>query len=175
MPVSLAVQTRELLGESVPMLKRRYEREFGESTTSNSRPYLVKRIAWRMQERMEGGLSERARLRARALADETELRRSGPRVSQMPGDAGPDAERVTTTLRLKPADRGPMPGTVIVREYKGERWVVRVLAKGFECRGTVHRSLSAAAQAITGSHWNGRLFFNLDKRPPKSALGEGDT
>jgi Protein of unknown function (DUF2924) len=38
---------------------------------------------------------------------------------------------------------------------------VQVLADGFEYRGEVYRSLSAAAKAITGSHCNGYLFFKL--------------
>jgi len=36
-----------------------------------------------------------------------------------------------------------------------------VLNKGFEYDGRVFRSLSAVAREITGSHWNGNLFFNL--------------
>jgi hypothetical protein len=40
---------------------------------------------------------------------------------------------------------------------------VTVLPNGFEHEGVVYRSLSAAAHAITGSHWNGFLFFGLTK------------
>ena len=35
---------------------------------------------------------------------------------------------------------------------------------GYEWDGTVYRSLTAVANAVTGSHWNGRLFFGLTKR-----------
>jgi DUF2924 family protein len=38
---------------------------------------------------------------------------------------------------------------------------VRILPKGFEFEGSVYRSLSAVAKAITGSHTNGFLFFRL--------------
>ena len=38
---------------------------------------------------------------------------------------------------------------------------VTVLARGFAHGGTVYRSLSAVAKAITGSHCNGYLFFRL--------------
>jgi hypothetical protein len=36
-----------------------------------------------------------------------------------------------------------------------------VLPTGFEYRGATYRSLSAVATAITGSHWNGFLYFGL--------------
>jgi len=54
-----------------------------------------------------------------------------------------------------------VPGTILSREYKGREVRVLVLEKGFECDGQVYRSLSAVAEAITGSHWNGWLFFGL--------------
>lgn len=55
----------------------------------------------------------------------------------------------------------PIPGTVLAREYRGRLIEVTVLPKGFELDGQVYRSLSAAAKAVTGSHWNGLLFFGL--------------
>lgn len=53
------------------------------------------------------------------------------------------------------------PGQMLVREYKGRRLVVRVLDSGFEFNGQPYRSLTAIAKAVTGQHWNGRLFFGL--------------
>ena len=60
--------------------------------------------------------------------------------------------------------RLPMPGTRLKRKYKGHVYEVEVLDKGFAYDGEVYRSLSAIAQAITGSHWNGYLFFGIDKK-----------
>jgi hypothetical protein len=57
--------------------------------------------------------------------------------------------------------RLPPPGSVITRIYKGQTFQVRVLVAGFEFAGTTYPSLSAVAKAITGSHCNGFLFFNL--------------
>ena len=54
-----------------------------------------------------------------------------------------------------------MPGTTLSRKYKGRTILVRVLRRGFEYEGKVYRSLSAVAKAVTGSHWNGYLFFGL--------------
>ena len=52
---------------------------------------------------------------------------------------------------------------VLTRRYKGRTILVRVLPNGFDYEGEIYRSLSAVAKAITGSHWNGRLFFGLTK------------
>jgi hypothetical protein len=57
--------------------------------------------------------------------------------------------------------RYPLPGTVLMREYKGETVQVTVLPTGFDYEGEVYPSLSAAAKAITGSHTSGFLFFRL--------------
>ena len=57
--------------------------------------------------------------------------------------------------------RLPMPGSVITKDYKGKRITVQVLEDGFEYDGCVYKSLSAVAKAVTGSHWNGLLFFHL--------------
>jgi hypothetical protein len=38
---------------------------------------------------------------------------------------------------------------------------VTVLTDGFEHDGARYRSLSAIAKAVTGTQWNGLLFFGL--------------
>jgi hypothetical protein len=58
-------------------------------------------------------------------------------------------------------DRLPIPGTVLTRKYRGRQIEVKVLPNGFDYDGQVYRSLSAVATAVTGSHWNGLLFFGL--------------
>ena len=57
--------------------------------------------------------------------------------------------------------RLPPVGSAPVRKDRGQTLQVRVLADGFEFEGAVHPSLSAVAKAITGSHCNGYLFFQL--------------
>ena len=56
-----------------------------------------------------------------------------------------------------------MPGTVLTRDFKGRLLRVTVLDAGFEFEGRVHRSLSAIAELVTGTRWNGFLFFGLTK------------
>jgi DUF2924 family protein len=60
-------------------------------------------------------------------------------------------------------DRLPPPGSVIIREYRGESLRVTVLPDGFEHEGERYRSLSAVAKAVTGQHLNGFAFFRLTK------------
>jgi hypothetical protein len=57
-------------------------------------------------------------------------------------------------------------GTVLVREYQGERHTVTVVPGGFVWRGTTYASLSTIARAITGTAWGGPRFFGL--RSPNS-------
>src|ERR1700731_2333979 len=53
------------------------------------------------------------------------------------------------------------PGTVLLREYQGERHTVTVVAKGYVWREATYASLSVIARAITGTSWNGPRFFGL--------------
>lgn len=148
----LAAMRRMSIGD----LRSRYAEVFGETTTTRHRDWLVKRIIWRMQAIAEGGLSERARLRAEELANDADLRVRPPRTPEpAPTPAGQPAA---------PTDsRVPLPATVITRVYKGQTLQVKVLPKGFEYEGEVYRSLSAVAKKITGSHCNGYLFFRMTK------------
>ncbi len=59
------------------------------------------------------------------------------------------------------ADDRPIAGTRLIREYQGLRHAATVLHDGFEYRGRPYRSLSAIARAITGTRWNGWVFFGL--------------
>ena len=60
--------------------------------------------------------------------------------------------------------KGPSVGTTLVRTWRGRQYQLRVLETGFELEGVLHKSLSAAAAALTGQHWNGRLFWGLVSR-----------
>lgn len=50
-------------------------------------------------------------------------------------------------------------GTNLVREFKGRRYTVLVLQDGYEFNGSKYKSLSAVANKITGTRWNGKKFF----------------
>lgn len=51
------------------------------------------------------------------------------------------------------------PGGVVERRYKGRDIVVKVREEGFEYEGKLHKSLSAIGREVTGTKWNGFLFF----------------
>jgi hypothetical protein len=144
-------------------LKARYTEAFGEPTNSKNRAWLVKRVAWRLQAIAEGGLSERARQRAAELANDTDLRMTPPR--GMADTDGASERTAIKAVRFEQDSRLPTPGTIITRDYKGQKLQVQVLRDGFEYEGKVYRSLSAVAKAITGSHCNGFWFF-------RGALGQ---
>lgn len=65
------------------------------------------------------------------------------------------------------------PGTRLVKAHGGRNHVVQVTANGFDYEGQQFRSLSAIARHITGTHWNGLLFFGLRQRRtyPRRAHG----
>src|SRR5262245_12831042 len=156
--MSMARQIAALQLLTVKELRGRYAEVFGEPTNANNRDWLLKRIAWRLQELAEGGLSERAKRRAAELANDADLRVVPPRsaVAEVP-----EAPRL---LRFKSDDRLPPPGSVISRPYKGDTLQVKMLTEGFEFENKIYPSLSAVAHAVTGSHVNGFAFFRL---PPK--------
>ena len=60
--------------------------------------------------------------------------------------------------------RLPAVGSWITRQYQGREIAVRVLDDGFEFEGDRYRSLSAIAKRVTGSHWNGFLFFGITRQ-----------
>lgn len=143
---------------TVRELRTRYAEVFGEQTGANNKAWLIKRIAWRLQALNEGDLSERARRRAAELARDADLRLNPPKIKVA---STPEHEAQTQVAEFDHDARLPLPGTVLIRKYKGEVRQVQVLPHGFEYEGQVYTSLSAVAKAITGSHCNGYLFFRL--------------
>jgi hypothetical protein len=141
---------------TIGQLRNKYEEVFGEPTPSGNRDFLTKRIAWRIQSLAAGGLSERARRRAEELARGVDLRTTMPRRPK----ASDSARTVTVPAPVTSSahDRLPVLGTVLTRKYRGRQIEVKVLPQGFEYAGESYRSLSAAAKAVTGSHWNGHFF-----------------
>ena len=150
-----------LRGQTVAQLKVKYRELFGDESRSNHKQFLVRRVAWRLQAIAQGDLSERARQRALTLAQDADLRLTAPR-SQPSAPTGP--------LQRYRDPRLPSPGTVLTRNFQGKTLTVHVLAEGFRYEDRVYRSLSAVARQISGTQWNGFLFFRLDL--PAEALND---
>ena len=163
MSANLAQEIANLPRQTVAQLRSRFAEVFGETTNAHNKPWLIKRLAWRLQAVAEGGLSERARQRAAELANDADLRLSPPKPhhATAPGEEAMPNDAPDPALCTQADGRLPLPGTILTRLYKGQQLQVTILDQGFAFQGKVYGSLSAVAKAITGSHCNGFLFFRL--------------
>ena len=75
---NLAAEIAALPRLRVSELRVKFAEVCGEPTPSHNKVWLVKRIAWRLQAKAEGDLSERARRRAAELIADADLRLSAP-------------------------------------------------------------------------------------------------
>ena len=100
-------------------------------------------VAWKLQERAQGGLSATMKRQLAVLAKTMDER----------GDL-----TKARAVQLK-------PGAKLVREWRGKTHDVLVLEDGFQWRGRRWRSLSANAREISGTQWSGPRFFGLQVRP----------
>ena len=151
----------ELPHQKIPALKRRYRELFSEESKSSNKQFLFRRIAWRLQSNAEGNLSERALRRAAEIADDRDLRVRAPKQFLTRPDSG--AWSVDRTGPRKDG-RLPGPGTILTRRVGDRQIVVKVLCNGFEYESRRYRSLSAIAREVTGTRWNGLLFFGVAER-----------
>ena len=159
---NLAADIAALPRLRVSELRIKFAEVCGEPTPSHNKVWLVKRIAWRLQARAEGDLSERARRRYAELIADADMRLSAP-----PADADTATDKKPATLHMPAHDRLPRPGTILTRRYKGRTLQVEVLEHGMAFDGKTYRSLSAVAKAVTGSHCSGHFFFGLTEKGEK--------
>ena len=117
------------------------------------RELMIRAIAYRLQERVHGGLAPAAKRRLRSLV--TEIAEKGAQVFD-PGVA------------LK-------PGARLVREWAGRTHTVIVLEDGFDYDGERYPSLTRIAGKITGAHWSGPRFFGIGRSGSRSAAAMADT
>lgn len=113
-----------------------------------SRPLLLRVLAYRIQAELHGDLRPDTRRLLDRIGASGVTPEPGVKVAAMPA---PSVDR-------------PKPGTVLVREWQGRMQHVTVLADGFAWNGSSYASLSAMASAMTGTKWNGRRFFGLDRQ-----------
>jgi hypothetical protein len=114
----------------------------GSEPPKYNRRHLESRLAYRVQELAYGGLKPETRRRLAALVEELEAESPGARRSASP-------------------EQSLLVGTRLLREWQGIEHTVTVLDSGFEWEGRPYTSLSSVARAITGTRWNGPLFFGL--------------
>lgn len=148
---------------TVNELQSKYDEVYGGNTQSHHKSFLLRRIAWQVQALEGGELSIEARRRALDIAGNTSIRtRAIGRPPAITSRKNISSEITTTkTIQVQADSRLPMPGALLIRQYRGRTIQVRVLPKGFDYDGKVYRSLTAVAKAVTGSHWNGFHFFGI--------------
>ncbi|MGE3336139.1 MAG: DUF2924 domain-containing protein [Rhodospirillaceae bacterium] len=123
-------------------LKGLWREYYGTEPPGYRRGFLIKALAFRIQELTYGGLPPEVR---------EEL------------DARIDGEAPKGKRRNGVSNDRPVAGTRLIREWQGIEHHVTVRTDGFEYAGRKYKSLSAIARAITGTRWNGPLFFGLRK------------
>ena len=141
-PIDVSAEILALNDLSLLELRKRWQRLFNNPIPKGlSRDLIVRGIAYKIQERAFGGLSQSNKRKLRTLAKQLETDdRSG-------FDLGP-------TLK---------PGAKLIREWQAHTYTVIVLEDGFEFEGRRYGSLSMIAREITGVRWSGPRFFGLKK------------
>jgi hypothetical protein len=135
---SVLRQLAALQKMKLPELQDKWRDLYGSEPPSLSKLFIQKRLAYRIQELFYGGLSQDTKnmLKRYAAAD------------------------VKSPLPAAQKNNGRiLPGTRFIREWHGETHEVIARDKGFEYAGQMYRSLSAIATKITGTKWNGVVFF----------------
>jgi len=133
----------------VAQLSALYKQFFADKAVPGNRTFLVRQLAYRIQEQASGEISAESKGRIQELIRTYDpINRTVIRSPTGTTETGRD-------IRL------PTPGSIITKTYKGKRLDVKVLEKGFEYQGALYANLSAVAKAITGAHWNGFVFFGV--------------
>ncbi len=137
---ALAEEIVALSKAGIADLRERCKNLYGKPPSDGlGRSFLIRAIAYRLQEQAFGGLKPSTR---RLLA----------RVAQ---------EAAAESSPKRPPVRKAEMGTILVREWQGNAHRVTVLGDGVSFNGKRYRSLSEVAREITGSRWSGPRFFGL--------------
>jgi hypothetical protein len=139
---SVLAQISALKTAPIGALKQKWRDLFESEPPPYNRRFLEHRLAYRIQELAYGGLKPETLRRLRELAETL------------------DGGKVDVRRRRADHDR-PIAGTRLIREYQGIEHCVTVRDDGYAYQGRPYKSLSAIARAITGTQWNGRVFFGL--------------
>ena len=152
-PDALDAEIAALGGLSLDALKLRFLELRGVPLPKFMRRDLMTRaVAHALQEHVLGGLERETQKRLDRLV----------RGIVPSGDKPPPAPNRVKT------------GTRLVREWQGQVHEVTVTPEGFVWNGEPHRSLSRIARLITGTRWNGWVFFGIKKTGPAASRSDND-
>jgi DUF2924 family protein len=134
-PAAIEAEVDHIRSLGIVALRGRWRMMFGATPPAGlTKDIIARMIAYRIQEDAFGGLDRETIKLLDRLAN---------------GEKPNELNR-----RLK-------AGTVLIREYQGERHTVTVVPDGFIWQDTTYFSLSTIARDITGTAWNGPRFFGL--------------
>ncbi len=137
-------QLAALQNMDIDELREKFSELFGSATTCQNALQLRRRLTYRIQEIYFGGLTK---------SEKDILLHIGSK------DAAARLEK------RKPGEFMNIRGTRFQRQWKGRLYEVIAVGDGtFEYDGRIFTSLSAVACEITGTRWNGRLFFGVTPR-----------
>jgi hypothetical protein len=146
---TVAREIAELSGLDAEALRKQWVRLLGDDPPLTlGRSTLIQAIAYRLQERVFGGLKPSTLRILNRVAGET----------------------TSANSKRTPA-RETDAGTVLIREWGGVTHRVTVLDADVVYRGRRYKSLSEIARLITGTRWSGPLFFGLRNRSKEKARG----
>jgi hypothetical protein len=150
--VALEAEIGRLPNLSLLELRHRWKTLFGHpAPKSLRRNFLARAVAYQMQVEAYGGLSVATKRRLREIVNAV---RTG------------DANAMLGSSRIK-------PGTQMIRQWQSTTHTVTALVEGFEWNGRTYKSLSAIANAITGTNWNGFAFFGIKRAPSGNKNASG--
>ena len=125
-------------------LKQKWRDLFDKEPPPYNRAFLESRLAYRIQELAYGGLKPETIARLEAIGEYYDGKGKGRREPR--------------------AQVRPIAGTRLIREWDGVEHCVTVRVEDFEYEGRPFKSLSSVARTITGTRWNGWVFFGLRKQ-----------
>ncbi len=170
-PIDLAALPRLSFKE----LRDLWREHIGRSPPPVQKRLLIRELAWRVQERVHGGLdAETARLLKSAIRN---ARQNTPSPESSNSTRRSRRGSVSSTARGPRVANDLPPGTRLVREWRGRTHEVIVLevrtggktGRSFRYRDQTFKTLTEVAKAITGIHWSGPRFFGLTtSRRPES-------
>jgi len=166
MEASIATRISRLQKMDLKELRVEYEKLFGKATKSRNRKQLFSQVSRKIQDNQAAKKTEGAPVKP-ILTVKFEPKRKGKGGSKKKKVA--EKKPVKTRPIGQRDPRLPKIGTTISKKYKGKTINVRVLERGFEHDGRQFRSLSGVAKHITGSIWNGFLFFGLLRKGSKKS------
>lgn len=134
---------------------------------------LSRRVIWQEQALAEGGLSDSTKARLDELARDPELKVFPDPAMAAAATEATAGEKRSFRFRAKANPRLPLPGTVLVRQYRGREIRVTVMPDGLEFEGKRYGSLSQIANLVTQTHTSGLAWFGLARPRGEAKAKEG--